>query len=127
MANPANIIDSTVISKYGLVYTLTGSSVSYLNASSDYGYHVYNLTCHNYSSSSTTVTVYTVTGSSSSFYLANAMTIPAKSSLILASKENPINLTYGGGGNVPQNFAANAGATNSINMHMHYDYFYDPT
>tara|TARA_Y100001937_G_scaffold128771_1_gene207833 strand:+ start:20758 stop:21141 length:384 start_codon:yes stop_codon:yes gene_type:complete len=127
MANPANIIDSTIISKYGLVYTLTGSSVSYLNASSNYGYHIYNLTCHNYSSSSTTVTVYTVTGSSSSFYLANAMTIPAKSSLILASKENPLNLTYNGGSATIQGINAQAGATNSINMHLHYDYFYDAT
>ena len=127
MANPANIIDATVVAKYGLVYTLSASSVSYLNASSNYGYHIYNLTCHNYSSSSTTVTVYTVTGSSSSYYLANAMTIPAKSSLILASKENPLNLVYAGGGNTIQGISAQAGATNSINIHINYDYFYDPT
>ena len=127
MANPANIIDSTVIAKYGLVYTLSGSNVSYLNASSNYGYHIYNLTCHNYSSSSTTVTVYTVTGNSSNYYLANAMTIPAKSSLILASKENPLNLVYAGGANTIQGISAQAGATNSINIHIHYDYIYDAT
>ena len=127
MANPANIIDSTIIAKYGLVYTLSGSNVSYLNASSNYGYHIYNLTCHNYSSSSTTVTVYTVTGNSSNYYLANAMTIPAKSSLILASKENPLNLVYAGGANTIQGISAQAGATNSINIHIHYDYIYDET
>ncbi len=122
MANPANIIDATIVAKYGLMYTLAGSQTTYLTASSNYGYHIYNLTLHNYSSSTANGTVLV-----GGYYLANAMTIPSKSSLILASKENPINLLYGGGSNAPGTIEAFASATNAINIHIHYDYFYDPT
>jgi len=127
MANPANVIDMNSYQKWTRVDNIGTSQTNYLSCNSNYGMTVTNLTFHNYSSSSATVTVWLKTGDGNGKWIANGMTVPAKSSLNLINKETPVYLTNGSSSVAVEGLDYSASANNTFNAYISYEYWYDPT
>ena len=124
MANPANVIQTTSFGKFSKARTVsTSSSWDYEVNSSNYSYIVQNAVAHNYSSSVQTFTCMLGDGQSATYYLLNGVTIPAKSSLIVVSKENPIYLYYSSTGNELRRFGGFASANSSVNFITSVEYY----
>lgn len=92
MANP-NIATSTSIYGATVAQSTTTSSASFLSCPSNYVYKVNTITACNYSVSSVDVTVsYYKSSSGTTFYLAYTITVPAKTTLVVMSKDTQIYL-----------------------------------
>jgi len=94
MSNPPNVINSTIFRKYSYGVTLGTSNVNHLVAGNNYSYIINSLIVHNYDTTQRTVSCTLTSGNGVTLSLANAMAIPAKSTLVLISKENPVYLYY---------------------------------
>ena len=116
MANPVAITSLTQMFLKSYIREI-GTGDTYFTYGSDNSQHkLINCVCCNYSTSSVTVTASVEDGSGSTYTFAKDFTIPAKSNLILVSKDNPIVFEYSSNTLWAERFKMTCSANSSVNV-----------
>lgn len=115
MANP-NIATSTSIYGSTVGLAVTTSSSSFLSCPSNYVYKVNTITAANQAGSSADISVtYYRSAAGTTYYLAYTITVPAKTTLVITSKDTQIYL------NESDNLSAFASANSAIHIICSYE------